>query len=146
VGGITASRLTLETKACSFRANIKAQALDIRFNLASKGGGTTSVLVRIGLDDLPLILEAIACRMPECVGVLSDCAAVASKKNLEQLREAKSVQADEQARAKSLVEKMARVEEYVWEKFDEALDGEGKQETKVIEQLEDMIKYLRQLS
>jgi hypothetical protein len=50
--------------------------LDFRFCLASKGGGTTSVLLQIGLDDLTLILEGIAGAMPEIVGTLSDCAAL----------------------------------------------------------------------
>jgi hypothetical protein len=36
------------------------QTLEFGFCLASKGGGTTDVLLRIGEGDLPAILEAIA--------------------------------------------------------------------------------------
>src|SRR6266511_4172355 len=44
-GGVTAQYLTHETRECSFHANTKDRALDIRFRLASKGGGTTEVLL-----------------------------------------------------------------------------------------------------
>jgi hypothetical protein len=145
-GGVTAPQLTLETRQCSFSTNIKDNALDIRFNIASKGGGTTSVLVRIGLEDLPLVLDAVASRMPESVGVLSDCAALANKKNLEQLKQARKVQADEKARANSLVEKLEHVEEFVSEKYFEAPAGEDEREEQVKDHLEDVMNSLRQLS
>lgn len=104
-GGLTSPYQSMETRECSFHANTGENALDIRFNLASKGGGTTSVLVQVGLDDLPVILEAVANTIPESVGVLLDCAAVAYKRNLGQLREARKVQNDEKVLAKSLIEK-----------------------------------------
>jgi hypothetical protein len=59
-GGITAPYLNTETSKCSFEANIKNRTLDFRFELGSKGGGTTSVLLQVGLDDSPLLLEGMA--------------------------------------------------------------------------------------
>jgi hypothetical protein len=145
-GGITAPYLTIETRDCTFNTNISERALDLRFQLASKGGGTTSVLLQIGLDDLPLILEAIASAMPESVGTLSDCAALANKKNLEQLTEARRVQSDEKARASSLVEKLEVIEEYVSQKYYEAPAGEDEREAAVKAQLEEVVNSLRLLS
>lgn len=145
-GGVTAPNLTLETRTCSFHANVKEKSVDIKFNLASKGGGTTEVLLQIGLDDLPLILEAVADKMPESVGVLSDCAAIANKKNLAQLKEARRVQADEKARATTLVEKLEDVEQFVSRKYYEAPAGEDEREAAVKERLEEVIESLRFLS
>ena len=145
-GGITAPHLTIETSECSFHTNVAQRALDLRFKLASKGGGTTSVLLRISLDDLPQVLEAIATVMPESVGVLSDCAALANKKNLEKLTEARRVQTDEKARARILVEKLEVVEEYVSQKYNEAPAGEDEREAAVQSQLEEVVRSLQLLS
>jgi hypothetical protein len=86
--------------------------LDFRFNLASKGGGTTVVLLQLGLDDFKRILENVADVMPENVaGTLSDCAALASKKILEQLAKALQAQNDEKVALSSAVEQLEAVEE-----------------------------------
>ena len=103
--GVTAAKFNFETSQCSFDTNISTRAFEFRFCVASKGGGITDVLLRIGLDDLPLILEGIAGAMPEIVvGTLSGCAALANNKILEKLIDARRVQSDEKARATSLVE------------------------------------------
>ena len=51
-GGITSSYLSLETRKCSYVYNDRLDRAELRFHIASKGGGTTSVLVRLGYDDL----------------------------------------------------------------------------------------------
>lgn len=145
-GGVTAPYLTIETRDCSFHANTKDNALDFRFHLASKGRGTTSVLLQIGIDDLLVILEEVATKMSENVGVLSDCAAIANKRNLDLLTEARRVKDDEKARAQSLVEKLESVEEFVSEKYYAAPAGEDEREAAVKDQLEDVIRSLRLLS
>jgi hypothetical protein len=144
-GGVTAPRITMETRECSFNTNISERAFDFRFRLASKGGGTTFVLLQIGLDDLPLILEGIAGAMPESVGTLSDCAALANKKILEKLTEARRVQSDEKARASSLVKKLEVVEEFVSQKYYEAPPGQDEQEAAVKSQLEEVVNSLRDM-
>ena len=145
-GGVTAPYLTIETRECTFHANTKSSALDVRFNIASKGGGTTSILLQIGLADLPAILETIASTMPETAGVFSDCAAIANKKNLEQLAEARRVKDDEKARAQSLIDRLEGVEEFVSEKYYAAPVGEDEREAAVKNQLEEVIALLQSLS
>jgi hypothetical protein len=102
-GGITAQGLSHETSVCTFDVNKSKDALDFRFSLASKGGGVTLVMLRVGIDDLSEMLHEVATKMPEQVGLLSDCAAVANRKNLEALFEARRV-----ARAEALIEKLKK--------------------------------------
>lgn len=144
--GVTAQYLNIETSDCSFHVNASDKTLDLRFHLASKGGGTTSVLFQIGMDDLPAILEAIASAMPESVGTLSHCAALANKKLLEQLIEARRVQADDKARATTLTEKLEVVSEFVSKKYYEAPAGSDEHEAAVKAQLDEVVDSLRQLS
>ena len=122
------------------------RALDFRFHLASKGGGTTEVLLRIGPDDLSLILEGIAGATPETVGTLSDCAALPNKKILEQITKARRVQSHEKARASSLVEKLEVVEVFVSQKYDEAPAGQDEREAVAKSQLGEVVNSLRLLS
>lgn len=44
-GGATASSYTLESDTCSASVDPSDGTLDIKFDLASKGGGTTCVLL-----------------------------------------------------------------------------------------------------
>lgn len=99
-GGETAPSLTFETNTCSASIDQKEECLEIRFKMASKGGGTTCVLLEIGKGDFQTILEEIVNKLPSSVGTLADGAAVANKKNLELLRNALQVRDDERARAK----------------------------------------------
>jgi hypothetical protein len=78
-GGATAPSLTHETSQCSASVDIRDEALEVRFDLASKGGGTTCVLLQIGKGDFQVLLQEIASKLPENVGVLSDCASIANK-------------------------------------------------------------------
>ena len=61
-GGITANYVKFETEACRFA--VRDEKLNFSFNIASKGGGTTSVLLEIGEEDIPAILEMLLLRMP----------------------------------------------------------------------------------
>ena len=94
------------------------------------------MLLQIGMNDLSAILEAIANKMPENVGVFSDCASISNKKNLQQLEEARRVQDNEKARAKSLIEKLEGVEEFIAEKY---------YETPAKDQIEEVLQTLRKL-
>ena len=145
-GGVTAPHLSHETSKCSFRINQSNGTIEFRFNLASKGGGTTSVLLRVGVEDVPEMLHELATKMPEQVGVLSDCAAVANKKNLELLLEARKVQESERARAEKLIEKLEKVEEFVSEKYYETPAGEDEREAGVKDRLDEVINDLRSIS
>jgi hypothetical protein len=145
-GGVTAPYLNPETSKCSYEVNIPKGALDLRFQIASKGGGTTEVLHRIGLGDLALILESFAEAMPETIaGTLSDCAALANKKILGQLTEARRVQSDEKVRLSGAVEKLEGVEEFVSQKWCEAPPGQNENEAAAKSQLEDVLSSLHSL-
>ena len=144
-GGITAPYLNFETKTCSFSTNAKDKTLDFRFDIASKGGGTTSILLQIGLDDLPEVLSSLARQFPESVGVLSDCAAIANKKNLEELKKTRDVHADEKARAKSLIEQLEPVAEFVSDRYMEKPAGEDEQEEAARSTINSVIRTLREL-
>ena len=143
--GVTANHLNIETSECSFHANTSDKSLDLRFLLASKGGGTTSVLLRLGLDDLPAVLGAIAAALPESVGALSSAAAIANAKVLEQLAEARRVQADDKARAAALVEQLEPVSEFVTRKYIEAPAGSDEMEADAKSILDAALNSLREL-
>ena len=144
-GGMTAPSLSFETGECSASADKRFDSLDLRFNLKSKGGGTTCVLLRIGKDDLHLVLQEIASTMPECVGMLSDCASIANKKNLELLEAARKVHDSEKARARSLAEDLELVEQFVRDKYLEAPAGADEKEERVKKQLQNVMWLLREL-
>src|SRR5262249_44169535 len=111
--GLTAPNpYEFETRQCSPSVDQPNGPLHIKFELASKGGGTTCVLLEIGKGDFQALLPEIAGKLPESVGVLSDCASVANKRNLELLEKARKVHADEKARAESLIEELQIVEEF----------------------------------
>jgi hypothetical protein len=114
-GGATASNLGLETQQCAFEVATWAKAMDFHFHMASKGGGTTEVLLRIGAADLPEILQSIAINLPELDAILSECAAIAVKKRDESV----SLQAK---RLKFCVEKLEEFYESVEKKRTEPED------------------------
>jgi hypothetical protein len=145
-GGLTAHHLSLETEKCSFYVNQRDNSIEFRFNLASKGGGTTVVLLRVGMGDLPDMLQEVATKLPEQVGVFSECATIANKQNLGLLVEARRVQKSERTRAEALIEKLEKVEEFVSEKYYEALVGEDEVEAAVKERLEEVVNDLRAVS
>lgn len=144
-GGVTAPNTTLETRTVSVSVSLRDESLDIRFNLASKGGGTTRVVLEIGKGDFQAILQEIASKLPESVGVLTDCASIANKKNLELLQEARKVQADEKERANKLVEELEPVEVFVSEKYYEAPAGQDEKEELVRGKLQEVMSTLREL-
>lgn len=143
--GATVPRWNFETSHCSVSVNQTNGTLEIRFDLASKGGGTTDVLLRIGENDFPAILREIASKMPSSVGILSDCASIANKKNLELLVEARKVHDDEKARAESLIDDLEPVEEFVSEKWRDAPVGEDEEEERIKNQIQKVMSVLREL-
>jgi hypothetical protein len=144
-GGATAPSLSFETSQCSGSAVVKTESLELRFEIASKGGGTMRILLRIGKGDFQTLLQEIPSKLPENVGVLMDSASVANKMNLKLLQEARKVQADEKARAKKLVEDLEEVEAFVSEKYQEAPVGQDEREEQVRDKLEEVMTSLREL-
>ena len=143
--GLTAPSLNFETSTCSASVNMRDESLDIRFNLASKGGGTTQVVVEIGKGDFQASLHEIASKLPESVGGLTDCAAIANKKNLELLQDARKVHDNEKERAKRLVGELEAVEEFVSDKYYEAPVGQDQKEEQIRDKLQEVMNKLREL-
>ena len=90
--GATKPSYHVETRTCSAVANPKWKSVDVTFCIASKGGGDTRILVRIGVNDLPTILESLVKGMPECVTMLSEAATVAEKHLLDKIQQVTQVQ------------------------------------------------------
>jgi hypothetical protein len=144
-GGATAPSLSFETSQCSASVGMKTESLELRFAIASKGGGTTEILLRIGKGDFQVLLQEIASKLPENVGVLSECAALANKTNLQLLQAARKVHDDEKARAKKLVEDLEDVESFVSDKYHEAPVGQDEREEHVRDKLDSVMSSLREL-
>lgn len=144
-GGVTAPNINFETSTVSASVNLRDESLDIRFNLASKGGGTTRVVLEIGKGDFQLLLQEIASKLPESVGVLTDCVSIANKRNLELLLEARTVHNNEQERAKKLLEELKTVEDFVSDKYYAAPAGEDEEEERARDKLQEVMNELREL-
>jgi hypothetical protein len=84
-GGATAQYNLFETDNCKLRINPHEQLVMSGFQLASKGGGITDVELKVGLEDIPAILHALAEAIPESATILADVAASAIKRNAESL-------------------------------------------------------------
>jgi hypothetical protein len=141
--GITARAWAHETRECTFGTNAKERSMEFRFCLASKGGGTTEVLLQVGIEDLPQILEAIATKFPESADYLSTSAAIANRKNLELLEDARRMQNNESELAQDLINKLELVEQYVSEKYYEAPAGEDEKETAARDSVAEVLSTLR---
>src|SRR5262245_25953253 len=59
-GGAKAPSLSLETSKCSASVGLRTESLELRFDIASKGGGTTRILLQIGKGDFQTLLQEIA--------------------------------------------------------------------------------------
>jgi hypothetical protein len=83
-GGVTAPQLNRETTKVRF-GTYRNNKLGSRFRLASKGGGTTQVLLTIGPKDFPLMLSAMidADRASALAAMTATLAAVHAKRNKE---------------------------------------------------------------
>ena len=138
-GGVTASQLNYETSKCFFKSNPKDQSLDFEFEIASKGGGNTLIIMQIGLEDISLILDSIASNFPETGSKLSECASIANGKNLQRLQETFESIEKLKARAKLLAEDLIPVEEYIYDKYTEHPAGE---ESEIREKLDGVMRSL----
>lgn len=74
-GGVTANYWYGETEVIT--AQSVEAGLQIRFDLPSKGGGKTDVMVTVGIDDLRLLLKDIASTHPVLADAFTESAHVA---------------------------------------------------------------------
>jgi hypothetical protein len=145
-GGLTAASRSFETNKCFASVDQSKGTLDIQFQLASKGGGTTCVLLKIGKEDFQTILREIASKLPESAGMLSDCASIANKKNLEILEDARKTEALKKARVNDLIKDLEVVNQFVSRKCIEASFRQmAKEDEEVRDQLRNVIIDLKEL-
>ena len=142
-GGVTAPHLSLETRRCHLRANKKDNCIDIRFELASKGGGTTQVLIQIGAEDFETIINDIADTLPQSADILAAGAVKSNRKNLDLLQEALATQNNNEKLKSKIIEQLEPVEEFISEKYWEAEAGSDEREADLRDKLEKLIMMLR---
>ncbi len=143
-GGATAQSLSFETRRCSAKANIESKTLDINFELASKGGGITRVLLRINKKDFLPIMQDIAENIPDVAGSFLECAVIANNKNSEILQEAQKAQY-EVADIKERVADLDMVSEFISQKYYEAPLGEDDLEMNVRNKFEEFVRHIKNL-
>ncbi len=146
-GGATASSLTFESDQCSAEVDEEVDTLNIKFSIASKGGGTTDILLVIGEGDFQTILQEIASKIPQSVGVLSDCASIANKKNLESLVNAWKARNYTKARAESLINDLKPVEHFVELYLIDKYDHKAKiseEDEQLLDQIKKVMNSLRE--
>lgn len=144
--GITARRRSLATDRCCLDANSTSQSIDLQFAIASKGGGTIELLVRIGLKDLPTLLKRVAKEFPQMAGVFSECEAMSTKLNLERLRESLKEHEKTKSHARKLVEELKAVAEFLTEKYKEASVGEDEREKELRQKTLNAIETLERVA
>jgi hypothetical protein len=141
-GGVTARWLEFETKKCSFEVDKSDKSLDFHFTLASKGGGTTEVLLRVGQGDLPMILDTIAHEIPKAAAILATSAAAASAMNMALLEEAEKGARDLKAMAKDLRERLEIVDDFVTAQYHLAPAGDDESEAAAYKELQEVLNSL----
>lgn len=144
--GVTARSLKFETQEISFHTGTSPSAVAIRFRLAASGG-TTSVLLQIGLDDLRMVLEQVAKDMPEeSVSMLSDSAILANERILERLQDARKVEAHTKELARSHSDKLEHVAEFISKKYYAAPPENDEREASVDKEINEVLDFLRRLA
>ena len=122
--GVTAPNYRLESTNCSAIINKETGSLDIKFKIASRGGGFTCVWVEIGDTDVRSINLEQADSCPESVSTFVECTSIAIERNLEKL---------DRIRDPIVLEKMASVEAFVDKKYRIAPAGEDDDEREVLD-------------
>ena len=73
--GVTARTWNYETNTARYEAD--EDSVSFSFDIASKGGGRTDILLTVGVEDLPAILEDLAHQSPDFQTVLVDALSTA---------------------------------------------------------------------
>lgn len=133
-GGATARKMSLETKDCFARVNKTRRTIELDFSIASKGGGTTRLSVQIGHDDIRRMLKDLANKNPDSVEIFAECTAIASKRNLALIAEARSLDSD-----------LEVVREFVAGKYLESLSGGAQKEKGALTRILNVMTRLRRL-
>ena len=132
--GVTATSYNFETSQC--RYDVNEDDLRLQFNIASKGGGDTSILVKMKSDGLPAVLKEIALTNPRTAELFADA-----------LRDAEIALAKKQsAELSKLTKRVASLDDYVRERWFEKPVGKDRLEEKLWDTTQEVKIWLRELS
>ncbi len=86
-GQKSSQELGFENKECTLDIDPTFKTSDFKFNLASKGGGTTSIRLEIGKNDWPIILKKIANETIVDSALFIECLQITNDKLLKKYEE-----------------------------------------------------------
>lgn len=144
-GGVTANAMVLETRKCSAEVDLNSATLDLRFRMASKGGGTTRVLLEVGFEDVAQILEEMAREVPEFSSVLMRCASTASERDHERFRGMADLRKQELAKISGVKAKLTHLSEIVTHQYFDAPPDNDKKEKEIMDLVDDIEGVLSEL-
>jgi hypothetical protein len=110
-GGVTSSQMVIETESCSAAVDESSGTLTLRFQIASKGGGTTRIRVRIGRSDICRIIQAVADGMPSAAVAITEAAALAARRLEETAMKYESDAQSEKTKTQAALEGLEAVAE-----------------------------------
>lgn len=135
-GGRTAPSRNFETERVRYAVvSLDGGRIAFRFDLASKGGGTTEVLFNVGIDDLRTILLEIAEKQPDKLDIFLECVAVASRKNRELLDKVTQTHSTAMNAVRTAIRELQPVERFVSNKYIAAPAGDDDAEAEAKDQI-----------
>ncbi len=144
-GGVSASELRRESTISRARVDKGSKSLEFEFNIASKGGGTTQILLEIGQEDFKSILNEIASLLPQNVGLFSECALIANKCNMDLLKKTEGEQEKLVLRTQELLKDLNHVDEFIPGGYHFAPPGKDSAGEKIRTKMENVEEVLRDL-
>jgi len=123
--------------------------VEFHFDIPSKGGGTTAIILEVGSEDIGVILESLATEMPEHAAMLARAATTAlnglAEKLREQREEIEHMEEYQKTVAKEALEDLLPVEDFVSDKYESAPSGGDLREAEVLQRVQNAVKLLSQL-
>jgi len=134
--GLTASVWNTESTNCTASIDKDEGSLNVHFDIASKGGGTTCLWVKIGSADVRGLLHELAEKRPETAGTFAECISLVIQLNAQML---------EKIRDPSLIEKLESVAGFVDDKYNDAPPGEDDVEKVACDNMRNVVRAVESL-
>ncbi len=144
-GGITAQYINLETTSCSYRIDQREKSIAFSFNIASKGGGTTRVVLHVGKDDWAELFKQIGSAFPDQAPALAEASAAAYRKTMKDLAQARKMSDETAKAAEELIADLEPVAEFVNEKYMALPAGEDEREEELNNKIDSVIRKLQDI-
>jgi hypothetical protein len=133
--GRTAPDWSVESTQCMAFISKDDCSLSVRFDVASKGGGTTCLLIKIGSADVRSLLLELAGKRPDTAGTFAEAITIAIQENARIL---------DKVRDLTLMEKLESVEDFVYNTTAEDQSGEDDRENAIVA-VGDVIRTIKSL-